>query len=108
MKEDFNSERSRCPLLLLVALALCLVSATLTASGQTTAPQPSPTPRPTPKPALTPSRAKAMAEPTPEEAQTPYGTTYEPLIEGRPVHSGNYWITSSIELGARGISVDGN
>jgi hypothetical protein len=30
------------------------------------------------------------------------------LIEGRPVHSGNYWITSSIELGARGLSVDGN
>lgn len=101
MKEDSDSKRSRRRFPVFAALALCLVSAALTASGQTTTPQPSPTPRPTPRPAPKP-------EPTPEEAQTPYGTTYEPLIEGRPVHSGNYWITSSIELGARGLSVDGN
>lgn len=59
------------------------------------------------KPTATP-KASPTPSPASEEAQTPYGTNYEPMVEGQPVKSGNYWITSSIEAGVRGLSVDGN
>jgi len=56
------------------------------------------------------SGAKAKATPTPAATpeQSPWGAPYQPMTEGQPVDAGHYLITSSVELGARGVSVDGN
>src|SRR5215208_7137325 len=69
----------------LALLTLACVFVTTAASGQTPAASPAPT-----------------AEPT------PYAADYQPMVEGRPAETKHYTFLSSIELGARGVRVDGN
>lgn len=71
-----------------VLLLTCAVVVFVNAA-RVSAQTPKPTPAPTPEP-------------------TPYAADYQPLIEGRPVETKNYTFLSSVELGARGLSVDGN
>jgi hypothetical protein len=52
--------------------------------------------------------AQTKATPAPTAEPTPFAKDYEPMLEGRPVETKHYTITASIELGARGVSVDGN
>jgi hypothetical protein len=73
----------------LLTLASCLLTLSVAAAGQTPAGSPSPTP----------------AE---SHEEGPGGSAYPPMEAANPVKAGNYSIVSSIELGARGVSVDGN
>lgn len=73
----------------LLTLAACLLTLTLAAAGQTPAGSPQPSP----------------AE---SHEEGPSGSAYPPMEAANPVKAGNYSIISSIELGARGVSVDGN
>lgn len=77
------------PRLVFMALCLCFVSGV--AAGQTHPGSPTPTPTP-----------------SPTQEQGPSGSVYPPMGEANPVRAGNYSIVSSIEFGARGVSVDGN
>lgn len=83
MRRDRSRKRECRPSLKRLALALWLLGVCVSASGQT----------PTP---------------TPAQEEEPSGSAYPPMEVARPVKAGNYSVVSSIELGARGVSVDGN
>ena len=94
MKQTQTTTKTRRPLLstrlrlsLLACAAVCLFQSSYVSAQTTT---------------------KATPTPTPAAEQSPWGADYQPMIEGSPVSAGRYLVTSSIELGARGVSVDGN
>ena len=89
MRVNIPRKRIGPPFLRLLALALCLLSLPRAAAGQTPAGSPSPTP-------------------SQSQEEGPSGAAYPPMEAANPVKAGNYSIISSIELGARGVSVDGS
>jgi len=72
----------------LVLTALCACLFYDTAAAQTAKPSPSPEPA--------------------QQEEGPGGSAYPSIEEANPVRAGKYSIVSSIELGARALSVDGN